>query len=131
MLPLLPIFFGAGDELMADQVAVAPGTVSPVESESPPDDACSGEAATSILENVITVSKEFRSNGMPSSLGTVCSLHLVEVHLNTVVQNSCSSESPLPGKENIAPNQHTWTETTWQMGGTAMEETMPRLHIIP
>ena len=49
-------FFGAGDELMADQGAVAPQTVSPVELESSPDDTCSGEAAASILEKVITVS---------------------------------------------------------------------------
>ena len=58
-------FWGACDELMANQFAVAPGTVSLVELESPPDDACSGEAAASILENVITISKEFLSDGVP------------------------------------------------------------------
>ena len=101
---------------MADQGAVAPQTVSPVELESPPDDVRSGEAAASILEKVITISQEFLSDGVPSSPGTVCSLHMVEAHLNAVVWNSCSSESLLPEKENIAPNQHTWAETAWRMG---------------
>ena len=109
-------FFGAGDELMANQGAGAPQTGSPVESESPPDDTRSGEAAASILEKVITISQEFLSDGVPSSLGTVRSLHMVEAHLNVVVWNSCSSESPLPEKENIAPNQHTWAETARKMG---------------
>ena len=104
-------FFGNGKPL-TNQFAAAPGTISLVELESPLDDTHSGEAATSILENVITISKEFLSNGMPLSLGTVHSLHMVEVHLTVVVQNSHSSENLLPGKENIAPNQHTWTETT-------------------
>ena len=98
-------FFGNG-ELLANQFTAAPGTVSLVESENPLDNARSGEAAASILENVITVSKEILSDGVP----------MVEVHLHAVVQNSHSSESPLPGKENIAPNQHTWTNTAQQMG---------------
>ena len=107
-------FFG-NSELLADQFAVAPGTVSPVESENPLDNARSSEAVASMLENVITVSKEILSDGVSLSLGTVRSLHMVEAHLHVVVQNSRSSESPLPEKENIAPNQHTWTETAWQM----------------
>ena len=53
---------------------------------------------------------------MPLSPGTVCSLHMVEAHLNAVVQNSRSSESLLPEKENIAPNQHMWAETARKMG---------------
>ncbi|KAH9018406.1 hypothetical protein EDB84DRAFT_1566444 [Lactarius hengduanensis] len=50
------------------------------------------------------------------SPGTVRSLHGVKEHLTAVVRNSRSSESPLPDKEDIPPNQHTWTETTQRMG---------------
>ncbi|KAN0132744.1 hypothetical protein V8E53_009415, partial [Lactarius tabidus] len=88
--------------------------VAPAESEDSPD-ACSDASAT-ILEKVISVSREFLSDGAPSSLGTVRSLQVVEAHLTAVVQSSRSSESPLPNKEEIAPNQHSWTETAQQMG---------------
>ncbi len=107
-------FFGNGDQLAADADA-APKTVQPVESHGSPD-ACSDATAASILENVITVSKAFLSDGVPKSPGTIRSLHSVESHLAAVVQNSCSPESPLPEKETIPPNQHTWTETAQRMG---------------
>ena len=95
-------FFGNSKPL-ADQFTVAPGTVSLVELESPLDETCSGEAATSILENVIIISKEFLSDGVPLSQGTVHSLHMVEVHLTAVVQNSYSSENLLSGKRTLPP----------------------------
>ena len=41
---------------------------------------------------------------------------MVETHLTAVVQNSRSSESPLPDKEDIPPNQGTWAETAERMG---------------
>ena len=73
-------------------------------------------SATTIVEKVISVPREFLSNGAPSSPGTVQSLQAVEAHLTAVVQTSQSSESPLPDKEEIPPNQHTWTKTAQQMG---------------
>ncbi len=85
-------------------------------------DACSNAssnasaATASILENVITVSREFLNDGVPSSPGTVRSLRVVEVHLTAIVHNSRSEGSPLLEKEAIPPNQRTWTETAAQMG---------------
>jgi len=105
-------FFGNGDqlvELVAD-AGTTPKTVQPVESEHLPD-VCGDSTVTSILENVINISKEFLSDGVPKSLGTVRSLHSVEEHLTAIVQSLHSSESLLLDKEAIPPNQHTWTET--------------------
>ena len=93
---------------------IANSAVAPVESE---DSANSSDAsAAAILESVISVSKEFLSNGAPSSPDTVRSLQVVEAHLTAVVRSSQSLESPLPNKQEIPPNQHSWTETTQQMG---------------
>jgi hypothetical protein len=88
--------------------------VAPAESEDSPD--ARSNASAAILEKVISVSREFLSDGAPSSPGTVRSLQVVEAHLTAVVRSSRSSESPLPDKEEIAPNQHSWTETAQQMG---------------
>ena len=80
-------------------------------------DAGSDASAASILENVISVSRAFLSDCVPSSPGTVHSLHIVESHLTAVIQHSHSLESPLPDKEAIPPNQHnTWAETAERMG---------------
>lgn len=107
-------FFGSGNLL--DQLATegpAPAAVEPVEPGFPDagDAGAPTNAAATILENVITVSHKFLSGGMPSSLGTLRSLHKVEAHLTAVVRSSRSSESPLLDKEQIPPNQHSWTET--------------------
>ena len=77
-----------------------------------------GSSATSIVENVIAVSKAFLDDGVPSSPVTVRSLQLVESHLTAVVRNSQSSADPLPNKDAILPNQGTWAETAEQMGVT-------------
>jgi hypothetical protein len=93
----------------------------PIREGSPDADSdASAAAASSILENVITVSREFLNDGVPSSAGTVQSLRVVEAHLTAVVRNSRSSESPLPDKEEIPPNQRAsmWTETAKRMGAT-------------
>ncbi len=116
-------FFGNGDQLVADADA-APKTMQPVELCGLPD-ACSNATAASILENVITVSKAFLSDGVPKSPGTIRSLHSVESHLAAIVQNSCSPESPLPEKETILPNQHTWMETTQRMGAQRQKRPHP------
>ena len=112
-------FFGTGNqvELLAAS-SPAPRTPAPsptVELEGSPD-VRSDATAASILENVITVSRDFLSDRVPSSPGTVRSLHQVEAHLTAVVRNSRSSGSPLPEKENLPPNQHSWTETARRMG---------------
>ncbi|KAH9031456.1 hypothetical protein EDB84DRAFT_1562258 [Lactarius hengduanensis] len=44
-------------------------------------------ASAAILENLITVSREYLSDGPPSSPGTVWSLRLVESRLTAVIQN--------------------------------------------
>ena len=41
---------------------------------------------------------------------------MVESHLTAIVQNTHSSDSPLPDKDAIPPNQRTWTETAERMG---------------
>jgi hypothetical protein len=111
-------FFGTGIQLklLASDSASSPApstpVPSPVESDSSPD-AHSDATAASILENVITVSRDFLSDRVPSSPGTVHSLHQVEAHLTAIVWNSRSPGSALPEKENIPPNQHSWSETTW------------------
>ena len=109
-------FFGKLDQF-ADQdteSVPAPQTIHLEGSVGGSGDACSN--GTSILEKVIAVSKEFLSDGVPSSPGTVRSLQSVEAHLTAVYQTSRSPESPLPPKENVPPNQHTWTETAQRMG---------------
>ena len=112
-------FFGNGDQLI-DSVP----TVRAVEPEGP-SDVRGNATATSILENVINVSRDFLSDGTPSSPGTVRSLHMVEAHLTAVVQCSRSSESPLPDKEDVPPNQHTWTETAQRMGAQRRKRPRP------
>lgn len=106
-------FFGTV-ELLPIDLTPAPVTVhlavTPLELEGLPD-AHSDTAAATILENVISVSKGFLSDGTPLSPGTICSLHMVEAHLSAVVWSARSSESPLPDKEQIPPNQKSWTET--------------------
>jgi hypothetical protein len=102
-----PLFWTV--ELQPIDLTPAPATVdsavTPPELEGLPD-AHSDTATIAILENVISVSKGFLSDGTPLSLGTVHSLHMVEAHLSAVVCSACSLESLLPDKEQIAPNQH-------------------------
>jgi hypothetical protein len=91
----------------------------PQEHESPPDwheSPASDASAVPILENLISVSRDFLSDGPPSSPGTVRSLRIVESHLTAVIQNSRASQSPLPDRESLPPNQRTWTETAERMG---------------
>ena len=65
-----------------------------------------------ILEKMISVSRDYLSNGPPSSPGTVWSLWLVESHLTAVIQHAQSSNSPLPDRESLPPKQRTWTQPT-------------------
>ncbi|KAH9163394.1 hypothetical protein EDB89DRAFT_1912718 [Lactarius sanguifluus] len=65
---------------------------------------------------MISVSREYLSDGPPSSPGTVRSLRLLKTHLTAVIQNSHASQSPLPDRESLLPNQRTWTETAERMG---------------
>ena len=102
-------------ELTFESVDLAILSVAPVEMEDSANSRSDASAAA-IVEKVISVSKEFLSDGAPSSPGTVRSLQVVEAHLTAVVRTSRSSESPLPDKEEIPPNQHSWTETAQQMG---------------
>ena len=90
-------------------------SVAPIETEDSANLHSDASAAT-IVEKVISVSREFLSDGAPSSPGTVQSLQVVEAHLAAVVWTSRSSESLLPDKEEIPPNQHSRTETAQQMG---------------
>ncbi len=107
-------FFGNGDQQMGAVVDTVPETAQPIWESSVGDQ--SDMSAESILENVIAVSRELLNDGAPSSPETVRNLQMVETHLTAVVHNSCSSESPLPEKDAIPPNQGTWTKTAERMG---------------
>lgn len=103
----------------ADEVSkTAPALLGPIREDLPDADSNASAATASILENVITVSREFLNDGVPSSTGTVQSLRVVEAHLTAVVRNSRTPESALPDKEVIPPNQRAsmWTETATRMG---------------
>ncbi len=102
-------FFGNGDQQMGAVIDTVPETAQPIRESSVGDQ--SDMSAKSILENVIAVSRELLNDGAPSSPETVRNLQMVETHLTAVVHNSRSSESPLPEKDAIPPNQGTWTET--------------------
>ena len=58
--------------------------VDPVEMEDLAN-SCSNASAAAIVEKVISVSKEFLSNGAPSSPDTIRSLQAVEAHLIVVI----------------------------------------------
>ena len=79
-----------------------------------------GSTTASILQNVILVSKSTLDNRVPSSTETVRSLRAVEAHLMAVVRSTRSTESPVPDKEEVPPNQcgSMWAETAKQMGAT-------------
>ena len=74
------------------------------------------ETTTSILENVITISKALLNHSKLSSPETTWSLQMAESHLMAIAHCSHPSESPLLDKEDIPPNEGTWTKTTKQMG---------------
>jgi hypothetical protein len=110
-------FFGHNDLQI---VAVSPKTLPPNGEVSPDVRSDGAVATTTNLENVINVSREVLSDGLPSSTETVRSLQAVEAHLTAVVHSTCSSESPLPDQEQIPPNQRgsMWAETAKRMGIT-------------
>ena len=94
---------------------IAPSTI-PKERKTSVDSYDSKSSASDastipILENLISVSRDYPSDAPPSSPGTVRSLRLVESHLTAVLQTSRASQSPLPDRENLPPNQSTWTKT--------------------
>jgi hypothetical protein len=74
---------------------------------------------------MISVSRDFLSDGPLSSPGTVRSLRLVESHLTAVIQHSWSAQSPLPDRESLPPNQRTWTQTAEQMGAKHRKRPWP------
>ncbi len=93
-------------------------------SESPGTE--SSVRALSIVENLVAASQEYLGGGAPSSPGTICNLKIVETHFTATVQKSRSSESPLPDKEIIPPNQGTeWTETVKRMGAKQRQRPRP------
>ena len=78
-----------------------------------------------ILENLISVSRDYLSDAPLSSPGTVRSLWLVESHLTAMLQTSRASQSPLTDRENLPPNQSTWTKTAEQMGAKQPKRSRP------
>ena len=85
----------------------------------------SNASTVPILEKMINVSRDYLSDRPPSLPGTVQSLRLVESHLTAVIQHARSSQSPLPDRESVLPNQHTWTQTAEQMGAKRWKRTRP------
>ncbi|KAI9447272.1 hypothetical protein BJY52DRAFT_1228325 [Lactarius psammicola] len=127
MSPAVTHFFGSGDKQITLDGAPKTTQLTREGSVSVRD-----ASAASILENVIAVSREFLSDGALSGPETVRSLRMVEAHLTAIVQNSQSTENPLPDKDAIPPNQGTWTETRLANGGkAAKEKTSPRRCTIP
>ena len=82
-------------------------------------------SAVPILEKMISVFRDYLSDGLPSSPGTVQSLWLVESYLTAVIQHARSSNSPLPDRESLPPNQRTWTQTAEQMGANRCKRPWP------
>jgi hypothetical protein len=105
-------FFGNGDLQIESKVSKPTPPIREGSAGVPATEA----TATSILENVIAVSKALLSHSELPSPETVQSLQMVESHLTAIVHYSTSSESPLPDKEAIPPNQGTWIDTAEQMG---------------
>ena len=108
--------FSTGDAILTRVT----GKPLPQTQESPQDvqsDAGpASNASVTILNNMISVSRAYLSDGPPSSPGTVRSLRQVESHLTAIIQNLRASQSPLPDRESLPPNQRTWTKTAEQMG---------------
>ncbi len=115
-------FFGNGDQKIELDV---PKTVQAQSNWEGLADMRSEVSATSILENVIAVSRALLSDGALSSLETIRSLQMVESHLTTIVQNACSSEGPLLDKDAIPPNQGTWSKTAKRMGAKRHQRRCP------
>ncbi len=110
--------FSSGDSIELTRTTRIPVPQIQENSQDAQSDAglASDASAVPILKNMISISREFLSDGLPSSPGTIRSLRQVESHLSAVIQNSHTSQSALPDKENLPPNQRTWTETAERMG---------------
>ena len=108
MSPLLYIF----SEMEILQIALK--AVLPIQEGSADPQAT--ETTASILENVIATSKALLNHGKLSSHETTQSLQMVELHLTAIAHCSHPSESPLPDKEDIPPNESTRMKTAKQMG---------------
>ena len=80
-------------------------------------------SARPILEKMISVSRDYLGDGLTSSPGTVQSLWLVELHLTAIIQYAWSSQSLLPNRGSLLPNQCTWTQTAKQMGAKCWKRT--------
>ena len=111
-------YFGNNDQRMGAAEDALPKMPLPIGETLPHGNA--GSTTASILENVISVSKGALDDGVPSSTETVRSLRVVEAHLTAVVRSTRSTESPVPDKEEVPPNQHgsMWAETAKRMGAT-------------
>jgi hypothetical protein len=114
-------FFGNGDLQIESKVSKPAPPIREGSAGAPATEA----TASLILENVIAVSKALLSHGELSSPETVQSLQMVESHLTAIVHYSTSSESPLPDKEAIPPNQGTWIDTMERIG-TKQRRKKPR-----
>ena len=113
-------YFGNNDQRMGAMEGSLPKTPPPNPETLPDRHSTAGSTTASILQNVISVSKGALDDGVPSSTETVRSLRAVEAHLTAVVRSTRSTESPVPDKEEVPPNQHgsAWAETAKRMGAT-------------
>ena len=111
--------FGNNDQRMGAAEDVLPKTL-PLNQDAEPDTHSNAGATASILQNVILVSRGALDDGVPSSTETVRSLWAVEAHLTAVVRSTRSTESPVPDKEEVPPNQRgsVWAEMAKHMGAT-------------
>jgi hypothetical protein len=69
-----------------------------------------------VIKNIFCLSQELVAN-RPSDLGIANSLNSLKTIQSGLRQLlSAGNGFPLPEKKNIGPNQHSWPETTMQMG---------------
>ena len=113
-------YFGNNDQQMGVMEGLLPKTPPPNPETLPDRHSTAGSTTASILQNVISVSKGALDDGVPSSTETVRSLWAVEAHLTAVVRSTRSTESPVPDKKEVPPNQRgsAWAKTAKHMGAT-------------
>lgn len=82
------------------------------------DENAAAASLISVTNEIIALSQELlmRTPKPEAVSNTVKSLHLVRSQLAAVIVSANGDGPQLPEKEQIAPNQHSWTETAERMG---------------
>src|SRR5713226_1639100 len=104
-------FFGGADPRPQPPVNVGASS-SPVQQDGSTTHMDDSAATVSVIEDIFSLFQELISKG-PSDLGIANSLNSLKSIRSGLREllTAGNSGSPLPEKENIAPNQHSWPET--------------------